>query len=298
MRRDRYRAAACVAVAATLTLSGGQSTARASEDEIRATFAEARAAIEAGRYESAAELSQRALDQARKELGDEHPDTVMLAYNTGQLYAELQVWTRAEAALELALPGYAKLHGDTSPRLLPVVERLLAVYRATADLDGSIAMLERNLAIAGVNEGQESAAAAGAMRALADMLVYKGGDSTLRRAGRLARAARRIYAEALGEASASVGETYLVTARVALAEGNFASAVEDRRKGLAVLEAALPEGDPRLIALYRIETARVERFAGDDAVGPSASILRQLREDLARHEAAAAAGEPAGGSAP
>jgi hypothetical protein len=281
----RDRARAWLAGSLVICAAGASQPAHASEQEILATFAQAREALEAGGYRQAAELCQKALDQARVELGDDHESTALLAYNTGQIYAELEIWTPARAALELALPGYAKLHGETSPRLLPVIERLLDVYGATQELDGTIALLERRLAIAGATDGPESAAAAVVMRDLADALVFKADDASLRRAARLVRAARRVATAAEGETSAAVGETYLVSARVGLAEGNLASATEDLRKAFQVLDAALPEGDARLLALYRREVARAASFPA----GEGSALARELRERLARHEAAASA---------
>ena len=57
-------------------------------------------------------------------------------YDTGAVYVALRSWAESRGPLEQALASYGEVHGEESPKLLPVVDQLRDVYQGLAVVPG------------------------------------------------------------------------------------------------------------------------------------------------------------------
>jgi serine/threonine protein kinase len=77
-----------------------------------------------GEYKLAQEHLERARDLRRKELGDEHPDTLRTLARLGDLYAHLGLMPQSQQTLETALATARRVLGDEHPVTLECRHRL------------------------------------------------------------------------------------------------------------------------------------------------------------------------------
>jgi tetratricopeptide (TPR) repeat protein len=84
---------------------------------------------EKGSYDKAEELNQRALEENKKVLGDEHLDTLASMNNLALTYWEQGSYDKAEEVNQRVLKGYKKALGDEHPDTLTSMANLTITYR-------------------------------------------------------------------------------------------------------------------------------------------------------------------------
>jgi len=247
--RSPIRTSACALVA--LVALALASPSQASVEDIQAKYQESAEAMRAGDYAKAAALSGEALAMSEKEFGKDHPQTGILAYNTGALYVTAKNWAQARPVLETALASYSAAHGESSPKLIPVIDKLVETYRALAQLEPASEVLERKLAIVEKVSGEESKEAADALR---DVAATNGLRGRYKLSRRQLRKAMRIYEGTVGKESAEMGQATMALGMNELFDPELGASKLDAgrriKEGVEILEKAYPPGSQELIQLY------------------------------------------------
>jgi tetratricopeptide (TPR) repeat protein len=280
----------------TVILVVAPAALHASMEDIQAKYQKSAEAVKAGNMEEAAKLSGEALALAETELGPDDAQTGVLAYNTGVLYTTLGQWKEARTPLEQALANYGKVHGEDSPKLLPVMDKLGQVYAGMTDADAAAPMLERKLAIVTKANGEKSKQAADAMRDLSLAETLRGKHEKARR---MQRKALGIYEDTVGEKSEEVGLLYSAMSFTEFSDPETGASKLDiapkyDRKGLEILESIYPEGSPQRIRLYSERVSRLKQFSSLDPSGRAAKSLKELEDKLEAQKRIAAEKKAAG----
>ena len=266
----------------------------ASMEDIKAKYAESAAAVKENKLEDAARLSGEALALAEAELGPDNEQTGVLAYNTGVLYLTLRNWQGARGPLEKALASYQKVHGADSPKLLPVMDKLLTAYAGLQDANAGVPVLEQKLALVTKLKGEKSKEVADVMRDTAVAETVRGKHEKARR---MQRKALSIYEDTVGEKSEEVGQLYLGMSFTEFTDPETGASKLDvapkyQRKGIEILESVYPEGSPKRIELYSGMLERMRPFAQmGGGSGPGARFVKELEDKLEASKRVAAEGK-------
>jgi tetratricopeptide (TPR) repeat protein len=129
-----------------------------------------------GKYQQAIPVAEKLLSMARRELGPEDPDTVMILYNLAVLYDEMGDYAKAEPLYQQALQIRKKTRGPAHPDTADSLEGLGVLYVTMGDYARAEPLLEQALQIKRKALGPKHLGTATSLNHLAD-LYEKMGDS-------------------------------------------------------------------------------------------------------------------------
>jgi tetratricopeptide (TPR) repeat protein len=277
-----------VVAAALLSTCLAFGAARSESTAITEAYAKARVLTEEGKAEEALPYAETALALARQELGAQHRTTGILAFNLGMLQLELGRSEEAKPALQEALSAYQLAHGEQSPELLDVLRNLGRAHHQLGELDEARELYERALPIAEAHSGKDTIEVA---EILVSLSFVDSEKKRYRRVRSHGQRVLRIYQKQLGAKDKKVGMTYLGLASNEFQAGNLADGERYLKKGLAILEAELPIGDPSLLMLHS-SVAKLYDMAGmtrearefRDKVAEGRRVARKKREQTGEGE--------------
>jgi tetratricopeptide (TPR) repeat protein len=83
------------------------------------------------RYDEAEATFLKAIEEKRRVLGAEHPDTCITLVRLAAMYLAQKRYSAAEPVARAAYDGYAKRLGDGHPETRRSIEQLVTLYTAT-----------------------------------------------------------------------------------------------------------------------------------------------------------------------
>ncbi len=216
-----------------------------------------------GNYARAAELAQKTLDLAKKELGPDHEKTAIMEINLAHVLIMIRKIKEAEPILLAAKAKVEKMHGADHASLITVHEDMAKVFASKNELDKSRRSLSKAIAIIAKNTSPEDPE-------IARLLIQQGGIDA---ATEKMDAAQQSYEKALAILEKKYGKNGLGTAStisllgdIHLLKKEFPKAEEYYNRTLKIYEVNLVEDDPVLLSAHakmaKIFIAmRDERFA-------------------------------------
>ena len=200
-----------------------------------------------GNYARAAELAQKTLDLARKELGPDHEKTAIMEINLAHVLIMIRKIKEAEPILVSAKAKIEKMHGTDHPSLITVHEDMAKVFASKKELDKSRRSLSKAIAIIAKNTSPEDPE-------IARLLIQQGGIDA---ATEKMDAAQQSYEKALAILEKKYGKNGLGTAStiallgdIHLLKKEFPKAEEYYNRTLKIYEVNLVEDDPVLLSAH------------------------------------------------
>lgn len=215
--------------------------------EFSKTYAAYNNAFARGNYPRAAEMAQKALDLAKKELGADHEKTVIMEINLAHVLIMIGKLKEAEPILLAAKQKVEKLHGADHVNLLTVHEDMAKIFASKKELDKSRRSLSRAIAIVAKASGAEHPE-------IARLLIQQ---ASIDVATEKLEAAQQSYDKALSILEKTYGKNSLGTASIISLLGDlhilkkdFAKAEEYYNRTLKIYEVNLVEDDPILLGAH------------------------------------------------
>jgi len=200
-----------------------------------------------GNYSRAAELAQKTLQLAKKELGSEHEKTAIMEINLAHVLIITGKIDMAEPIINSARKKIEKLRGHDDISLITVHEDLAKIYASRKKFDKSRLELSKAISIIAKVRGPGDPE-------IASFLIQQG---TVDVATKKFDIAQQDYAKALailekkyGENSINTAGTLSLLGDVELLKKNFTKAEEYYNRTLNIYEENLVEDDPVLLAAH------------------------------------------------
>ena len=200
-----------------------------------------------GNYPRAAELAQKALDLAKKELGPEHEKTAVMEINLAHVLVITRQTEKAEPLLRSALKKVEKSHGKDHISLVTVYEDLAKVFASKNELDKSRLSLSKAIAIIAKHRSPDDPE-------IASFLIQQ---ATINVATEKMDEAQKNYEKALsilekkyGKNSLSTASTVSLLGDMQLIKKDFVKAEEFYKTTLKIYADNLVEDDPVFLAAH------------------------------------------------
>jgi tetratricopeptide (TPR) repeat protein len=197
---------------------------------------------QAGRYQEALPLQQRALELNEKILGPEHPETVTGLNNLAGIYEALGAFAKALALHQRALAIREKALGPEHPDTAASLNNLAALYWAMAAYDQALPLYQRALAIREKVLGPEHPNTSVSLNNLAMLYHSKGAyDQALP----LFQRALAIREKVLGPEHPATATSLSNLAGLYEDQGAYGKALPLYQRALKIAEKALGPDHPR-----------------------------------------------------
>ena len=200
-----------------------------------------------GNYPRAAELAEKALELARKELGPEHEKTAIMEINLAHVLVLIRETEKAEPLISAARKKIEKIHGADHISLVTVHEDLAKIHASKKELDKSRASLDTAIAIITKARGADDPE-------IANFLIQQ---ATIDIATDKVDSAQKNYEQALAILEKKYGKNSLSTAStisqlgdIHLLKEEFEKGEELYKRSLKIYEVNLVEDDPILLTAH------------------------------------------------
>jgi TonB family protein len=254
----------CIIAITYLILNLGTVSAEEISSEFSKTYKAYNNAYARGNYPRAAELAQKALDMAKKELGPEHEKTAIMEINLAHVLIINRKIEEAEPILNSARKKVEKLHGANHLSLVTIHEDLAKIHASKKELDKARQALSKAISIISKARGANDPE-------IANFLIQQGSIDVATNKIDVAKQdyekALAILEEKYGKNSISTASTISLLGDIELLKKDFAKAEEYYKRTLKIYEENLVEDDPIVLAAHarmaKIFIAiRDDRFAG------------------------------------
>jgi CHAT domain-containing protein/Tfp pilus assembly protein PilF len=199
----------------------------------------------AGKYDEAEPLHQRALDIREKSLGPEHPDVATSLNSLAILYRNMGKYSKAEPLYQRALAIREKSLGPEHPDVIISLNNLAVLYRYIGDFAKAESLFQHALAIREKSLGPEHLDIAVSLNNLAliyvDLGVYTKAEPLLQRA-------LAIQEKSLGSEHPDVANSLKALAILFQYLGEYAKAEPLYQRALAIQEKTLGPEHPNVAA--------------------------------------------------
>ncbi len=209
--------------------------------EVAPLEAEVSTLSNAGQYDKALPLAERALALREKVLGAEHPDTAASLNSLALLYDNKGDYAKAEPLYQRALAIREKALGAEHLDTAASLNNLAALYSAKGDYAQAEPLYRRALAVKEKVLGAEHPATAASLNNLAFLYKTKGDYA---QAEPLYRRALAIWEKALGAEHPNTATLLTNLASLYTAKGDYVQAEPLQRLALAIREKALGAEHP------------------------------------------------------
>lgn len=200
-----------------------------------------------GNYPRAAELAQKVLDLAKKELGPEHEKIAIMEINLAHVLIMTRKLKEAEPILLAAKKKVEKMHGKDHVSLVTVHEDLAKLHASKKELEKSRQSLGRAIAIVAKANGADDPE-------IARFLIQQ---ATIDIATEKMDAAQQAYEKALailekkyGKNAPGTASTISLLGDFHLMKKDFTKAEEYYFRSLRIYEVNLVEDDPILLSAH------------------------------------------------
>ena len=213
-----------------------------------------------GNFPRAAELAQKALDLAKKELGPDHEKTAVMEINLAHVLVITRQVEKAEPLLRSALKKVEKIHGKDHLSLVTVYEDLAKVFASKSELDKSRLSLSKAISIIAKHNGADNPEIAGFLiqKATIDIATQK-----LDEAQKNYEKALSILNKKYGVNSINTASTISLLGDLHLMKKEFPKAEEFYKTTLKIYGDNLVEDDPTLLAAH-VKMAKIFIAMRDD----------------------------------
>jgi len=223
--------------------------------DVESLNAEAVRLYQAGRYDEAIPLTQRALAILEKNLGPEHPAVAVSLNNLAALYTNKGDYARAEPLLERALAIQEKALGQEHPTVATSLDNLAVLYNNKGDYARAEPLFERALAIREKTFGLEHPDLANSLNNLGMLYLSK---ADYARAEPLLKRALAIQEKILGAEHRDLAQSLNNLGGLYDERGDYARAEPLYERALAIREKVFGPEHPdvaeslhNLAGLYR-----------------------------------------------
>ena len=237
----------CIIAVASLMLQLSGVGAQEISNDFTKTYQAYNNAYARGNYPRAAELAQKVVDLAKKEIGPEHEKTAIMEINLAHVLIIIRKIEEAEPIINSARKKIEKLHGPDDLRLVIVHQDLAKIYASKKDLDKSRLALSRAIAIITKERGPDDPE-------IASILIQQG---TIDVATNKMDVAQQDYEKALailekkfGKNSLSTASTISLLGDIQLLKKDFNKGEEYYNRTLKIYEINLVEDDPILLSAH------------------------------------------------
>ena len=227
---------------------------------------------QAGRYDEAIPLAERALAIFEKELGAEHVDVAKALSIVAECYSAKGDYARAESLSQRALSILGKVSGTESAEVATLLNNLGSLYREKGDYARAELMLERAAKIDEIALGREHPGYAIDLSNLGKLYQDKG---DLGRAEHYYRRGLAIFEKALGAEHINVATSLNQLANLHYMLGETAKAEPLLQRALAIYEKELGPEHPY------VATALNNMAAFYEDKGESAKAVEFYQRSLA-----------------
>ena len=112
---------------------------------------EAMELFQAGKYDRAVIVAQKALEVAEQNVGRDHPDVALSLNNLAELYRTQGDYAKAEPLYKRSLAIFEKSFGPDHPNVATSLENLAALYRVTERIAEAEKLEQRAAKIRSIN---------------------------------------------------------------------------------------------------------------------------------------------------
>lgn len=214
---------------------------------------------DAGRYDEAVPMAERALAIQESVLGQDHPDVAATVNNLAELYLAKNDYTRAEPLLLRALAIREKMFGTDHSDVASSLSSLAELYYAMGDYKRAAPLFLRALAIDEKAQGAEHPSVASDLNNLGVLYKVQG---DYERAEPLLLRALAIDEKVLGKESPNIAGDLNNLATLYQAKGDYVRAEPLFAQVLTILEKAYGPKHP-LVAATLNNLAEFCRMKGD-----------------------------------
>ncbi len=201
-----------------------------------------------GKYETAAELLEKALTSNKRNYGEDHPTVAVSQSNLALVYQDLGKYETAAELLEKALASAIRNYGEAHPRVAVRQSNLALVYQDLGKYEPAAELLEKALASDMQNYGEAHPTVAARQSNLA--LVYKDLGKYEPAVGLLEKALAsnmRNYGE--NHPSVAISQSNLATVYLAL--GKYEPAVELLEEALRIMNSTVGKEHPNTVIIRK-----------------------------------------------
>lgn len=216
-------------------------------NEFTKTYKAYNNAYSRGNFARAAELAEKAMNLAIKELGPDHEKTAVMEINLAHVHVIMRETEKAEPLLRSAKKKVEKIHGKDHISLVTVYEDLAKVFAAKNDLEKSRLSLSKTIAIIAKAHGADNPE-------IANYLIQQ---ASIDVATNKIDVAQKNYEKALGILEKKFGKNSISTASTIsllgdsyLLSKDFTKAEEYYKTTLRIYEENLVADDPVLLAAH------------------------------------------------
>ncbi len=230
-----------------LFLNPAVATAQDISSEFSKTYKAYGNAYARGNYPRAAELAQKSLDLAKKELGPEHEKTAIMEINLAHVLIIIRKIEEAEPILMSARKKIEKIHGADHSSLITVHEDQAKIFASKKALDKSRDSLDKAIAIIGKTRGPDDSEIAGLLIQQASIDIAQNKVDMAKQDYEKALA---ILEKKFGKNSPSTASTISLLGDVELLKKDFVAAEARYMTTLKIYEENLVEDDPVLLSAH------------------------------------------------
>jgi len=213
----------------------------------------------AGKYDEALSLAERAVEIHRNELGPEHPDVAQSLRILAIIYRDKGNYEKAESLFQHALDINEKALGPEHPNVATTLNALAVLYSKRGEYARAEPLYERSLTIREKALGPEHLEVAGPLNNLAIIYTRKGDYA---KAEQFCQRALGIKEKVLGLEHPGVASSLFNLADIYRKKGDYTKAESFYRRALAIGEKMVGSYHPD-VAVYLSGLANLHHDRGE-----------------------------------
>ncbi len=266
----------CIVAAASLVLIPGSVGSQEISSEFTKTYIAYNNAYARGNYPRAAELAQKVVDLAKKELGAGHEKTAVMEINLAHVLILIRKTEEAEPIIRSAMKKIEKLHGPDHISLVIVHEDLAKIHASKKELGKSRLEISKAIAIIAGEHGPDDPQ-------IASLLIQQGSIDVATEKYDVAQddyeKALTILEKKYGKNSLSTASTISLLGDIQLLKKDFTLAEEYYNRTLKIYEINLVEDDPILLSAHA-KMAKIFIAMRDDRFeGHADRVIKYIKDE-------------------